>query len=76
MPKSLDIIVGIMMALTGVYCFACLSTARKRYAELQTAGKVTDEEVRSKIKMLKLTGLCSLVVGIGLICIYLFGLYD
>jgi len=76
MPKSLDIAVGIMMALTGIYCFACLPTARKRYARLEAAGKVATEEVRSKIKTLKLVGLCSLVVGGGLICIYLFGLYD
>ena len=76
MPKSFDIVVGIMMTLTGVCCFVCLPSTRRRYAALQTAGKVTNEDVKSKIKMLKLTGLCALIVGSGLISIYLFGLYD
>jgi uncharacterized protein YjeT (DUF2065 family) len=74
-PKSLDLGVGILMAVTGVYCFACLPVATRRYATLQKEGKVAAEEVKSKLKNLKLVGLCSLVVGVGLICIYAFHLY-
>jgi uncharacterized protein YjeT (DUF2065 family) len=75
MPKSLDLGFGILMVLTGLYCFACILMARKRYAALENAGSITPEQVRSKIKGLKLVGVSNLVVGAGLICIYLFRLY-
>jgi uncharacterized protein YjeT (DUF2065 family) len=76
MPKSLDIALGIMMTLTGLLFLAYLPKASAHFAQEQQAGKLSLEEMRTKKKTLKLAGLCSLLVGVGLICIRVFDLYD
>ena len=76
MPKSLDLGVGIMMVLTGLYILAWMPALKRRLAKRQEAGERTLEEVRKELKTLKLVMMCSLVLGTALICIYAFKLYD
>ena len=54
MPKSGDLVVGIMLVLTGLYALAWMPGVRRRLAKRQQAGERTSEEVHRELKNLKL----------------------
>jgi hypothetical protein len=76
MPKIGNLVIGIMMVLTGLYTLALMPKIKKWFAKRQELGERTEDEVRKELKKIKLIGICSLVVGGGLICIHVFNLYD
>jgi hypothetical protein len=76
MPKTGNLVIGIMMAVMGLLFLAYLPKASAHFAREQQAGKMSAEEAGKNRKIVKLAGIGSLVVGFGLILIHLFKLYD
>ncbi len=73
--RSLDLTVGILMALIGVFFLVwLLPKASARLARELEADDVGETNTRAKMKAVKLFGIATLVVGVGLILIHVFGL--
>ena len=76
MPRTLDMAVGILMAVMGVAFLAYLPKISNQLAELERTEQITAEDARTKRRAIKLVGLCSFFLGCCLIIIYTFKLYD
>jgi hypothetical protein len=74
MPQLFHLTLGITMLLCGIYCLAWLPKYKLRLTELQRAGRRTKDQVHMEIKRFKLIAGSSLLVGIGVICKFIFSL--
>jgi hypothetical protein len=73
---SLDLTIGILLALNGVFFLVwLLPKASVRLAREQEADGIGEKEARMKTKEVKLFGIATLIAGIGFILIHVFDLF-
>lgn len=71
--RSPDLAVGILMTLIGVFLLAwLLPRVAVRFARELEADVLGETNTRTKMKAVKLTGIVTLIVGIGFILIHAF----
>jgi len=74
LAHSLDLTVGILMAVIGVFFLVwLLPKAAARLARELEADDLGETNTGTKMKAVKLFGIAALVVGVGLILIHAFG---
>ncbi len=74
--RSLDLTVGVLMALIGVFFLVwLLPKASAHLAREQQADGIGEKEARMKTKAVKLFGIASLIVGVVFILIHAFELF-